>query len=306
MPPANQSIIRPVVLVTGSSSGIGAATVHRFSRSGWRVIATTRREHNPFENQTNVRVVRMEQTDPASVAEAITSVAEAEGRIDVLVNNAGYCLMGPLEAVTMAQIRCQFEVNVFGLIEVTRAALPYLKRAAADRLGQAGIVNIASISADNGYPFNAVYSSSKGAVMSLTEGLNIELYAVGLFAKAVLPGLIATDIFTKLDAPDAMPEAYDPMWKKFTGMQSEVMGFAPEMVAETIFEAASDGKADKVCYYPTPDAASVPRAKRMLGQDGYWRTFRKALLDGPSWLQRRVSPRGDRDVRIVLPQINLT
>lgn len=306
MPPTHRSSISPVVLVTGASSGIGAATVRRFSRSGWRVIATTRHDNDSFEDLTNVRVVRMEQTDPASVAEAITSAAEVEGRIDVLVNNAGYCLMGPLEAVTMAQIRRQFEVNVFGLMEVTRAALPYLKRAAADRPGRAGIVNVASISAENGYPFNAVYSSSKGAVTSLTEGLNIELHAVGLFAKAVLPGLIATDIFTKLDAPAAMPEAYHPLWKQFTAMQSAVMGFAPEMVAATIFEAANDGKAHKVRYYPTPDAAGVPRAKRMLGQDGYWRTFRKALLDGPSWLQRRFAPRGQRNVRIVLPSIDRT
>lgn len=139
--------------------------------------------------------------------------------------------------------------------------------------------------------------------MSLTEGLNVELSVVGLFAKAVLPGFIATDIFSKLDAPEAMPDAYHPLWKQFVDLQSEVKGFSPELVAHTIFNAATDGKMDKVRYYPTPDAASVPRAKRLLGQDGYWKMFRRALIDGPTWLQQKMSPTGNSPVRIVLPQI---
>ncbi|MEJ6394536.1 SDR family oxidoreductase [Gymnodinialimonas sp. 2305UL16-5] len=293
----------PVVLVTGTSSGIGEATVHRFARKGWRVVATTRRNEEPFADLPNVRSVYLEQADPASIKRAVAEATEAFGRIDVLVNNAGYCLMGPMEAVSMEQIRAQYEVNVFGLIAVTQAALPHLKRAATDRPGKAGIINIASISADNGYPFNAVYSSSKGAVMSLTEGLNVELEVVGLYAKAVLPGFIATDIFSKLDAPETMPDSYHPLWEQFSDLQSEVKGFTPEQVAKTIFKAATDGKADKVRYYPTPDASSVPRAKRLMGQDGYWRTFRRALLEGPTWLQRKLAPSGNRDVTIVLPRI---
>lgn len=297
------SATSPVILVTGASSGIGEATVHHFARQGWRVVATTRRNDTLFADLPNVRSVHLEQADPPSIKRAVTEAAEAFGGIEVLVNNAGYCLMGPLEAVSMEQIREQYEVNVFGLIAVTQAALPHLKRAAADRPGKAGIINIASISADNGYPFNAVYSSSKGAVMSLTEGLNVELEVVGLYAKAVLPGFIATDIFSKLDAPSTMPDPYHPLWEQFSGLQSEVKGFAPEMVADMIFKAATDGKADKVRYYPTPDASSVPRAKRLMGQDGYWRTFRRALLEGPTWLQRKLAPSGNRDVTIVLPRI---
>ena len=300
---SNTSNPTPVVLVTGASSGIGLATVRHFAGEGWNVVGTTRREDDPFASASNVRTVRMEQSDPASIERVVAEAAVAWGRLDVVVNNAGYCLMGPLEACTMEQIRAQYEVNVFGLIGVTQAALPHLKRAVADRPGGAGIVNVASISADNGYPFNAAYSSTKAAVMALTEGLNVELDCVGLFAKAVLPGFIATDIFTKLDAPDAMPAAYHRLWEQFVGMQATVKGFAPEQVARTIFGAATDGQAGLARYYPTADAAAVPSAKRMMGQARYWRTFRRALLNGPSWMQRKMAPQGTKDVTVELPRI---
>jgi NAD(P)-dependent dehydrogenase (short-subunit alcohol dehydrogenase family) len=298
----------PVALVTGASSGIGAATVRRFLKAGWRVVATTRSEGDSFADLSNdaltrLKIVRMEQADSASIEKAVAEAAAAFNGLTVVVNNAGYCLMGPLEAVSMEQVRAQYEVNVFGLMAVTKAAMPHLRHAAAVAPRSAGIINVASISADNGYPFNAVYSSTKGAVMALTEGLNVELDAVGLFAKAVLPGLIATDIFRKLDAPAAMPDEYHALWEQFLGMQSSVKGFAPEAVADTIFVAVTDGKADLVRYYPTPDAAGVPRAKRMMGQAGYWRVFRRALLNGPSWLQQKMSPIGSRDVAIVVPKI---
>lgn len=306
MIPSNTST--PVVLVTGASSGIGAATVRRFLKAGWRVVATSRRDGDafadlPYADRTRLKTVRMEQSDPASVERAVAEAAAAFGGITVLVNNAGYCLMGPLEATSLERVRAQYEVNVFGLIAVTQAALPHLRRASEVSPKRAGVINIASISADNGYPFGAVYSSTKAAVMALTEGLNVEFDAIGLFAKAVLPGLIATDIFTKLDLPGSMPAEYHPLWEQFLRIQTSVRGFAPETVAETIFDAATDGQTDKVRYYPTPDAAGVPRAKRMLGQAGYWRTFRRALLEGPTWLQRKMAPSGSRDVRIVMPRI---
>lgn len=285
------------VLVTGTTSGIGRETVRRFAAAGWDVVATSRREGRPFPDLPKVVVVQMEQGDPASIDRAVAEAANAFGRLDVVVNNAGYCLMGPLEASSMDQIRRQYEVNVFGLMGVTKAALPFLK------VTQGGIVNVASISADNGYPFNCVYSSSKAAVTVLTEGLNVELNSVGVFAKAVLPGLIATDIFTKLDAPEKMPVAYLKLWQQFLGMQRDVKGFAPEQVAHTIFKAATDGKVDRVRYYPTPDGSSVPTAKRLFGQDGYWRTFRKALLEGPTSLQKMMAPRGTRSVNIKIPKI---
>ena len=285
------------VLVTGATSGIGEATVRLFAEQGWNVVATTRRDdRSQFADLANVRLIHMEQSDPASVETAVAEAAQAFGGLDVLVNNAGYCLMSQLEDTPMSKIRKQYETNVFGLIAVTQAVLPHLKATGG------GIVNVASISADNGYPFNSVYSSSKAAVMGLTEGLNVELSCVGVSAKAVLPGFIATDIFTKLDAPDTMPEAYRPLWSQFTTMQRAVKGFDPVLVARSIFEAATDGKADKVRYHPTPDAAGVPKAKRMMGEARYWRVFRRALLDGPNWLQRKMSPQGTRDVKVVLPE----
>lgn len=287
----------PTILITGTSSGIGAAAVRVFAAAGWNVAATSRRAETSFPDWPRVAVLRLVLEEPDACRDVVAQAVERFGGLDLLVNNAGHCLMGPLEATGLERVRRQFEVNVFGLIGLTQAALPHLRRA------QGGIINVASISADNGYPFASAYSASKAAVMALTEGLNVELGPVGVFAKAVLPGLTATDIFTKLDLPEAMPAEYLPLWRRFLALQGAQKGFDPALVARVILEAATDGRADRVRYYPTPDARLVPIARRMLGQGGYWRSFRRALLEGPGRLQRWMAPRGTHAVKLRIPEI---
>lgn len=285
------------VFVTGASSGFGRATVERFADRGWNVAATMRRMESAdiFEDRENVRVFELDVTDHDVVVSVAEQAIVEFGGVDVLVNNAGYAQMGPLETSTMDQIRAQFETNFFGLVALTKAFLPYLREA-----GTGTIVNVASLSAENGYPFNSVYSASKAAVTTLTEGLNVEIDGLGLTAKAVLPGQGATKIFTKVDFVEDIPGEYRGLLEGFFDRQRVVRGIDPEVGAEVIYEAATDGRRDKVRYYAGPDAKVIPVFKRLMGSDRYFRFFKKAAIEGPSPLMQRLMPQGGNEVEVDL------
>jgi len=217
----------------------------------------------------------------------------AFGRVDALVNNAGYYQMGPVEASSMEQIHRQFQTNVFGLIVLTKAFLPTFRE---QRSGI--IVNLASISADQGYPYTAVYAASKAAVAAFTEGLNIELADFGVSAKAVFPGAHATRIFTKIDIAANVPVDYQPGMQRFFGSQGT--GSTPEVTADAIWTAVNDGDRARVRYYSAPDGEIVPRAQQMLGRDWYWREFRAAALGNPSPLWSSMVRTGDAKVEFKL------
>jgi short-subunit dehydrogenase len=213
----------------------------------------------------------------------------------VLINNAGYFQMGPLEASTMEQIRAQFETNVFAVIALTKALLPHFREQ-----GTGTIINVSSLSADNGYPFAAVYSASKAAVAVLSEALHIELDGLGITVKTILPGQHATKIFTKIDGVDHIPTAYQALWTQFTRHQRAVKGGRPEAVAHAMYLAATDGRRDRLTYYVGPDATVIPKVKRLLGQARYFRFFKRSLLRQPSRLMTLLMPQGDVDVEVRL------
>lgn len=234
-------------------------------------------------------------TDQGAVARTSAEVLGEFGRLDVLVNNAGYCQMGPLEATTVPQVRAQVETNVFGLIAVTKAFLPAFRQQ-----GSGTIVNLSSISAEKGYPFTSVYGASKAAALSLTEALNVELSGFGVTAKAVLPGTHATKIFTKLDGADAVPDAYRPLLQRFFGLQRSLRGSPPENAARVVYRAATDGRADRVRYFAGPDALAIPRMKRLLGENAYFRLTKWGTLRVPASALRLVSPQGNAKVKVRL------
>ncbi len=279
--------MKKTIVITGTSSGLGLATVEKFAREDWNVVATTRDGSNPFPGNAAVKVFALDVTDAEAVAAFGPIAAAAFGRVDVLVNNAGYYQMGPMETSTMEQIRAQFETNVFGLIAVTKAFLPAMR---AQRSGM--IVNISSISAENGYPYTSVYGASKSAVVSLSESLNVELAPLGIVSKAVLPGTHATDIFTKIDFTEDFPAEYHPLMRRFLDAQTGLTGSPASSVADVIFTAVADGKNDKVRYFAGPDATSIPASKRLLGQDRYFATVKKAILNGPGRLGKLLSREG--------------
>jgi NAD(P)-dependent dehydrogenase (short-subunit alcohol dehydrogenase family) len=285
----------PAIIITGANSGIGKATVELFAARGWSVIATMRRPElaGMFAHLANVEVMPLDVANPRSIEAFATLVLESGREIDVLVNNAGYLQVGPLEATSMEQVRAQFETNVFGLMAMSKAFLPHFRKRRAGT-----IINISSISADNGYPFAAAYSATKGAVLSLTEALNIECESIGVTCKAILPGMHKTDIFASLDPAKNIPTAYKSAMTKFNAILGTIKGSKPEVAAETVWRAVNDRKTARLRYYSGPDAKLIPIAKRLLGLGGYFSFFRKIMLKGPSPLIQRLSPQGKEDMNI--------
>ncbi len=289
--------MRPTIVITGVSSGLGQATAQRFVAGGWNVVGTVRRaealDQAPLHSQ--LRTVLLDVRDADAVARLPHQALDAFGRVDALVNNAGYYQVGPLESSTSQQIRAQFDTNLFGLIDVTKAFVPTFRQ---QRSGV--IVNISSISAENGYPFTAVYGASKAAVATLSESLNVELAPFAVSVKAIFPGTHATKIFTKVDVAPDIPDDYRPLVERFTSEQAALAGSPPESVAEVVWTAVTDGRQDKVRYYAGPDATGIPRAKRLLGQDRYFAFVKRAILNGPGPLARRLARTGSTPVEIDL------
>ena len=283
------------IVITGTSSGFGKATVERFAREGWNVVATVRKEADlPAHGGIgNVRTLLLDVSDESAAEPFARDALAAFGQVDALVNNAGYYQMGPVEASSMEQIHQQFQTNVFGLMALTKGFIP------AFRTQRSGIiVNIASISADQGYPYTAVYAASKAAVAAFTEGLNIELADFGVSAKAVFPGAHATRIFSKIDVAGDVPPDYQAGMQRFFGAQGT--GSVPEVTVDAIWAAVNDGDQGRVRYYSGPDGEIVPRAQQMLGRDWYWREFRAAALGNPSALWKSMVHAGDEKVEFKL------
>lgn len=283
------------IVITGTASGFGKAAVARFAKQGWNVVATVRKATDlaVHDGEARVRTLLLDVDDEGGAEAFARDAVAAFGRVDALVNNAGYYQMGPVEASTMEQVHQQFQTNVFGLIAITKAFLPIFR---GQRSGV--IVNLSSISGDQGYPYTAIYAASKAAVAAFTEGLNIELADFGVSAKAIFPGAHATRIFTKIDIAGNVPDDYQPGLQRFFGAQGT--GSTPDVTVDAIWMAVNDGDQGRVRYYSGPDGEIVPRAQQMLGRDWYWREFRAAALGNPSPLWKSMVRAGDEKVEFKL------
>ena len=253
------------VLITGASSGIGEAAARRFLAAGWNVAATMRRpERSPFgPAPSNLLVPAMDVTDETSVAAAVDEAERRFGAIDVLVNNAGYALLGPLEGLTADRLRRQIETNLVGLVAVTQRVLPGMR---ARRSGT--IINIASIGGRMAFPFTAAYHATKFAVEGLSESMRFELKPHGIRVRIVEPGPIRTN-FLGGSADWVEHPAYARELAGFRRM-SEALNATlppPERVAAVIVRAAGD-RSDRLRY---PAAAGpFPLLHRLL-PDSIWR-----------------------------------
>ncbi len=262
------------ILITGSSSGIGRATAIHFQRQGWNVIATMRAPEKEAELRrlNNVLVTRLDVTDTASIATAVSAGIERFGRIDVLLNNAGFGAYGPLEATSTESIRREFETNVLGGLFTTRALLPHFR---ANRAGV--IVNISSIGGKFAYPLGTLYHGSKFAVEGVAEALSYEADAIGVRVKIVEPGMVATGFSGALDfSNDARLAEYQQMVAKLmAGFEAAQKSASPaEAVAQVVYEAATDGT-DQLRYSVGEDAKAMLAARK--SQDDA--TFTRGIRD---------------------------
>lgn len=280
MQTSNPSSVK-TVLITGCSSGIGRAAAHRFAQAGWQVVATMRdvSHAGDLAGLPNVLVHPLDVTDQASVKAAVDATLGRFGRIDAVVNNAGFGLFGPFELASDAVIERQFATNVFGVFNVTRAVLPTLRSQ-----GAGVIVNVASVGGLTTLPFNSLYSATKYAVVGFTESLNHELAQFGIRAKFVAPGGVATDFagrsLSVTFADNNHPYAAN-VAKAMAAWGSRRGGYAaPAQAAEAIFTAATDGTG-QVRYVSGADAESLLATRAGLDDAGYLELVRQTFgLDG--------------------------
>ena len=177
-----------VVLITGSSSGIGAATARHLAHLGWTVYATARRTETLRELEAaGCRALALDVTDEASMQAAVATVEEEHGAVGVLVNNAGYSQTGAIETVPLDEVRAQFETNVFGLVRMCQLVLPGMR---AQRWGK--IVNVSSMGGRLTFPGAGHYHASKYAVEAISDALRFEVRGFGVDVILVEPGFILT------------------------------------------------------------------------------------------------------------------
>ena len=259
------------VVITGTSSGIGKACAQRMAGEGWRVYAGVRSDEDgqrlAAESGGDLRPVILDVTSDEH-CEALAARVDAEngGRLDGLVNNAGVYLNGPLEYISMDELRTMMAVNVVGLMGVTRALLPAL-RAAAGR-----IVNISSISGLVALPGVSGYAASKHAVEAITDSLRVELEPFGMHVSAVEPGSIATEIWRKGRERDAERDAeaenseaerlYAPVIRLLRKINENPKGIPPERVAEAVEDALTSSNPDNR-YLVGKDAKALALLRKL-------------------------------------------
>lgn len=183
-----KSLEDQVVLITGCSTGIGRALTHEFAERGHRVMATARRLESLDDlDHPRVETSKLDVTSAADIASATAACIEWTGRIDLLVNNAGYGLIGPAAEWDIEDLRNQFETNFIGLVATSQAVLPEMIRRGSGR-----IVNIGSVSATAAAPFGGAYSASKAAVHLFSDALRMEVAPFGISVITVQPGAVPT------------------------------------------------------------------------------------------------------------------
>ncbi len=273
---------KKTVLITGTASGIGMETALYFFDKGFNVIATMR---NPGQRKTTLHekglpdLVHLDVTDAASINAAVQYALDKYGKIDVLVNNAGYAVFGPFEAATKEQEKREFDTNLFGLIEVVRGILPVFRN---QKTGI--IINVTSMGGRIGFPLYALYNATKWAVEGFTEALMYELKPLDIKVKLIEPGVIKTDFYDRsLDKTDcsALTDAYGAVMKraeKLTDESSIKKGSEPKLVAEIIYRAATDGSS-RLRYPAGSDAKLVWMLRRILPESLFFRVLEKAVLD---------------------------
>jgi len=232
------------VLVTGASSGIGRATAIEFARRGHRVFAAARREEvlaGLAAAAPNVQAVGLDVTDADSVRRAWAKIEASTGGagVDVLVNNAGFALPGPVELLSDADVQRQFATNVFGLLAMTRTVLPAMRARGSGR-----IINVSSLAGRTTFPGMGVYGATKYAVEALSDALRQEAAGLGIKVVIIEPGFTATNLGEAADghgvADQEIPDAYAAMMAGGARYLAAriAKGIAPEQVAATIVRAA--------------------------------------------------------------------
>lgn len=260
-----------IALVTGASSGIGNAAAKALSKAGFRVFGTSR--HGGAKGADGITMLTCDVTSDASVAKLVDDVLAEAGRIDLLVNNAGIGLFGGAEESSLAQAKALFEVNVFGVIRMTNAVLPIMRRN-----GQGRIVNLSSAHGFIPAPYFAHYAATKHAVEGYSQSLDHELRTLGIRVTLVEPTYTRTAFEENLVKPDQPLDAYEAARADMTVTVAEAIrkGDTPDIVAETIVKAATDPE-PKLRYPAGKMARQVSLLRRFVPASAFDKSLRKML-----------------------------
>lgn len=273
-----------IVLISGATSGFGWETALMLARNGYRVFAGYRNQArgNELLNEAKksalpLSIVRLDVTKPDTLHQAVETVIREIGRIDVLINNAGYGFAGAVEDLEMDEVRAQFETNVFGHLELTQAVIPHMRR---ERRGL--IMNISSMSGRISYPLFSAYCASKHALEAFGEALRYELRPFGIFSVLVEPGVFKTSFVNKnlaiskktmsKDSPyyQAAKDAHD----YYTQEDKKAPG--PEIVANKILKILQS-KRPRLRYPIGIDSRAVILLKKILPASWFEAIFIKYL-----------------------------
>lgn len=261
------------IFITGASSGLGKASAKLFQSKGWQVIATMRTPEKEQEltQLENVSILRLDVGDKKQIDDCVAE-ATANHEIDVVFNNAGHGLFGPLETCTDEQIIELLNTNLVGVIRVMRAFIPYFREKGAGLF-----INTSSMGGMTAFPFSSLYHASKWGLEGFAESMYFELSKYGIGIKNILPGGIRTDYVgrsmvngTHNLAP--YQEILDKADKIFSNLLIPENLTPAELIAETVFEAATDGK-EQLRYIAGEDGKQLYETRQQMGVTAFMKHF---------------------------------
>lgn len=265
-----------VVLITGASTGIGLETAKLFQAKNWKVAATMRSPEKAegLQKIADIECLHLDVTDVASIKAAIAATLEKFGRIDAVVNNAGFAVVGPFEAATPEQIEQQMQTNVYGVMNVCREILPIFREQKSGT-----IINVASMGGRLTFPLYSIYHASKWALEGFSEGLVYELKEFGIRIKIIEPGPIKTDFYDRSQSITKKEglTAYDNFVARALPSLQKAGETGPSgiVVAETIYQAATDDSS-KLRYQV--NSRAILLARRLMPDWLFLPIIRKAVL----------------------------
>ena len=226
----NLPVPAPVVLITGASSGLGAAIAHHLAGQGYRVFGTSRR---PTDEERPFSLLPLDLRDPTSIQACVAQVLAQAGRLDVLINNAGIGYTGPLELTSEAELRDQWDTNFLGAVRLCQAVLPQMRTQQAGR-----ILNISSLGGMMGLPYHSHYAPTKFALEGYSETLSMELRPLGIWVSVIQPGDFNTGFShrgQRIARAEAVPDYATRLARcepRF--IADEDQGLAPEVLARLV------------------------------------------------------------------------
>ena len=274
-----------IAVVTGSSSGIGFETSLMLARNGFQTYATMR-DPNKGENIKSIatkenlpiHIEQLDVTDNKSVTNAIEAIVSKAGRIDVLVNNAGYALTGAFEDLAIEEIKAQYETNLLGLIRTSQAVLPIMREQKSGT-----IVNISSGAGRVGLPGFSAYVSTKFAVEGLSESMAYELEPFGIKVILIEPGVIRTNVFKNVVIAKKSQNPNSPYSQIMQKMSAsfehmlENASSSPDLVAKVILQAVTSENPSLSRYLAGKDIESWIEARRNMSDDEFYKMIKQSF-----------------------------